>query len=118
MAMAKSVKERFMETVKQANTLSDGVQVAEDSQSASANQAVGVKQVSVELPIMAERDQSSNCGPIHLDGVDLTRDQSNKLRRIAAGLDKTGAVCETRSGRRRATHWRHAIRYILDQVEA
>jgi hypothetical protein len=127
--MAKSIKERLEGQMRRMppvaypdpepdpESKSESKPLVQTQQEPECRVVMKANSIVIEIPIGGERDPSLQRGPIHLDGVDLTRDQSEKLRRITDALDKAGATCETRSGRRRVTTWRHTIRWIFDQVE-
>lgn len=118
--MAKSVRDRFIESMKQPDKdAGEAAAVAKpqacESQSLAAVAEPGVKCVSVSLPL-GETPTHVSQGPLRCD-VRLTRHQSNILRRLAVGLDLQRA--KTGDGRRVTEgNWRAALQWLLDQVEA
>lgn len=118
--MAKSVRERFIDSMKQPDkAVEDAAETARtqggEPKSVAAVEGSGVKCVSVSLPL-GETPTHLNQGPLRCD-VRLTRHQSNILRRLAVGLDLQRA--KTGDGRRVTEgNWRAALQWLLDQVEA
>jgi len=110
--MAKSVKERFQESMRQPVQSPAVAAVATPTAIAGVS---GITTFSVELPL-GELPSHINLGPLRCD-VRLTRHQSNVLRRLAVGLDLQRA--KTGEGRRVTEgNWRAALQWLLDQVGA
>lgn len=113
--MAKSVKERFQESMRQPDRPAQTPPVEGLQPPAAVAELPGIKCVSVELPL-GELQTHINQGALRCD-VRLSRHQSNVLRRLAVGLDLQRA--KTGDGRRVTEgNWRAALQWLLDQVEA